>query len=254
MKFKNLRKSFPNKQKLQDMKNMQSSNATAKVDMLGDQSDILTQKKRLNIASFHNNIARFPLLDFIDCCVNKQYNSIIITGVLEDINSETIQEKWIILLSQYYKARGDESNNEKNQMIFRMQELRLRASIITMLLNSVGMIYSPTLIGILKDFDPAFCEFQFLEDSIDEDLQLIKNMELANDLEYTQLKEELEAQEPIANVKSVNPEEVFYDWVASYNEVFKTSHSVAKLTTMEYANNCKRLDKYISSQESQKIE
>ena len=113
------------------------------------------------------------------------------------------------------------------------------------------MIYSPTLIETLRGFDEAFLEFQFNEESIEDDLQLVKNMEQANELEYRQIKEELEAQEQVAGTGSnvVNGEEVFYDWVASYNEVFKTSHSVAKLSTMEYANNCKRLDKYISSQE-----
>ena len=171
--------------------------------------------------------------------VYKNYSFIFVNG---NPNEDEIQEKWIVLLSQYYKVRGDSQNNEKNELIFRMQELRLRAAIITMLLNSVGMIYSPTLIQTLRDFDEAFSEFQFTEDTINDDLQLIVNMEKMNEVEYRSLKEELESMEKVSGVTGINPEQVFYDWVASYNEAFKTSLCVENISTFTYANNCKRLD------------
>lgn len=251
--LRNLNGNFPNLLKLRGGKTTPLSDATVQTDTLGDQSSTPTVKSTelSNTVRFRDNISRLQLLDFIECCVHNKYDSIILDGKPTD---EQIGEAWLRLLSQYYIARKDDSNSTRNEILSRMNELRLRASIITMLLNSLGMIYSPKLIQTLKDYDPAFEQFTFSESTINDDLQLVKNMELNYDIEYGQLKDDLEALERNTRDKSGNQvvtgEQVFYDYVAAYNEVFKTGLSVDTMSTMTYANNCHRYDEYVQSMDS----
>lgn len=262
--LKNLNGNFPNLLRSRGGTATPSLSATAKTDTHGDPSDTPTLKNTepSNIApsdkpKFVTSIVRLPLTDFMECCVHGNFESIII-GVHVKPTKDEIGEAWIKLLSQYYQARQDESNNDRNEIIYRMQELRLRASIMTMLLNSIGMIYSPMLIKTLKTFDPVFEDFAFTESTINEDLQLVRNMEINYEIEYRQLKEDLERLEGQTKDKEGKEvsigEQVFYDYVAAYNEAFKTGLSVETMSTMTYVNNCHRYDEYVKQMDSNKIE
>ena len=258
--LRNLNGNFPNLLKLRGGKTTPLSDATAQTDTHGDQystpiakSMELSNTVPYNKPHFVTTITRLPLLDFMECCVQGKYDSIIL-GIHSKPTEDEISEAWLKLLSQYYAARKDDSNSTRNEILCRMQELRLRASIITMLLNSLGMVYSPKLIKTLKDYDEAFEQFAFTESTINDDLQLVKNMEINYEIEYRQLKDDLEAIERNTRDKSGNQvvtgEQVFYDYVAAYNEAFKTGLSVDTMSTMTYANNCHRYDEYVKSMDN----
>lgn len=234
LKFWSLKRNSQNTQNLQDIPHTQSSDATASQGTLGGQSNILIAKKT------QLSIARFKLLDFIDCCKG-------------DYSSLEKEEDWVEILSQYYTVRKDEENKERLELLCRMQYLRLRASIITMLLNSIDMIYSPSIIKTLKEFDDEFQQFEFSEDNVLECLQMIRNIEFNNDIEYTQLKSDLKKinekeGESVGDISST-----FYNWVSSYNEAFKTSHNVDNISVATYANICYRLEQYLNSQNTKDV-
>jgi hypothetical protein len=249
--LKNLKSSFRRKQKSAVGQATQSSNAIAKAGTLGD--PLNTQMQKNMELNFVQLISDLPMTLFIKCCL-KPYDlsNLIINKQVEFCDSKKLDNAWLNLLSQYNDVRKDERQKRLYEIRLRMQVLRLRAEIITLLLNSVGMIYLETIIDAIKSFDDEFSQFEFSEESIVEDLQCIKNIEINNEIEYQDLKKEFEEMEKDTVDKDGNKvktsEDVFYDYVFSYNEIFKTSFTLSSLSAMDYAKMCNRRDLYIESQ------
>ena len=206
----------------------------------------------LNIV-FVKTIGKFPLSSFISCCVDRDFSGIVVQG---KPNEAQIQEAWLVLLSQYHESRKDEKTREHIDLLWRMQQLKVRAEVINLLLNTLNLLPVKSLIDKIKELDSEFEQFEFSEESLQDDIQMVKNIEINNSIEYSQLKEQLNAFELLIGIKDKDgkliekeemKEDVFYDYVLSYNEIFKTSHSVDKLSTIEYAKMCYRHDKYIDN-------
>jgi len=234
---------------------MQSSNVLAKTDILGDQLNTQMSKNmvQLNIVQL---ISKLPLTDFITCCVDKVYDVLILDGGSRDGQEEAVNQGWVNLLGQYHDARKDEKTTQNIEIRSRIMHLRIRATIIGLLLDTVNMFYSKTLIDSIKKFDSEFEQFEFSEETIEQDLIFISNIEINNKIEYESALVELQEFEEKIGIKDKDgnyieksklTEQVFYDYVMAYNEVFKTSHSVDRLNTLEYARMCYRYEKYIES-------
>lgn len=266
----NLKRNFQRLLNWAGMKNMLSLNAIAKKDIVGDQSNILMQKStESNIAlpseekieepKFIEKISKLKLTSFIECCANNDYSSIVISGFP---NSEELELAWIKLLSQFLKARAEENNEIRNEIVSKMRHLELRNKILFLVLKTLEMFYSKVLIEEIKGLDEEFSQFEFSEESYENDIQLIKNIEINNDIEYKELQKQLEELEALEkpksedeeskNQKAPDKEQVFYDIIMSYNEIFSTSYSVDNLNTMEYARMCYRRDRYIMDAETNK--
>lgn len=259
-RFKNLKRNSENLQKSQGGTNMQSSNVLVKTDMLGDQFNTPTLKNTVqsNTLRLISRIALLPLTTFIRIICDKDFNLIVIDG---SPTEQELSDGWNSLMSQYYSARQDESKKEYQELVWRMQVLRVRAEIINLLLNSIGMIYSPTLIEAIKNLDEEFSQFTFADDTIDDDLECIRNIEKNNTVEYSSLSEELKLMEISLGFRDSDgnavecasiTEESFYQEVSTYNEVFKTSLSVENMSTMTFAINCKRWREHIERLNSEK--
>ena len=259
--MKNLKKNFQNWLKSLVGQNTQSSNVHAQMVTVGDQLDtqILKNSEQSNIVQhkleFIKSISKLRLLDFISCCIDNDFSSLIINGEIQD--SKQLNQCWINILSQYHEARKDERTIDHINLLWELQKLRERAQVINLLTNTIGFFYSKTLINAIKNYDSEFEQFEFSEETIENDLILISNIEINNEIEYRNLLEQLEEFEKSIGIKDKEGnkieaikanEQIFYDYVMSYNEIFKTSHSVTNLNTMEYARMCYRHDEYVKNQ------
>lgn len=212
-----------------------------------------------NIALFKvvESISKLTLVNFISCCIEKDLTPLIISGDLmgSEQEIEILNNAWINILSQYAEARNDETQKERKELVFRIKQLELRASVIGLILGSLEMFFFDKLIEIVKEYDEEFCQFEFSHESYLNDIAMIKNIELNNKIEHDELElqlQEIEKEETKKlggelGLSKTKLEQVFYDYVISYNEVFKTSHSVDRLNTLEYARMCFRHDEYVKN-------
>jgi hypothetical protein len=237
-KLKNLKSYLTNRRKLEDGKITQSSNVVASQDTLGDQSSI-QMLESMEQLSFVQSIRDVSLLTFIQCCVYGNYEGIVVTG---NPNEEEIYKAWCFLLSQYLVARSDNSVQEKLEVISKMKYLEFRIEWINAIVLSLHLRFTETIANELRD---AFPDFEFTEESFYNDIQLLKNMEIENKILYSELEDSLKLLNKDIQEKTKEQSEIdFYESVASYNRVFKTSEKVKDMNALEHAINCKAYEKY----------
>ena len=142
-----------------------------------------------------------------------------------------------------------------------MEFLKFRITWINAVMSSLNLSYTELISKELRDIFP---DFEFSKDSFYKDVVLVKNIEVQTRLTYSDLEDSLKMIEKKnkATLGSDNGEDKkqtneeleinVYDSVAAYNRTFKTSERVKDLNALEYAVNCRALDKYIEdSLESQ---
>jgi hypothetical protein len=198
---------------------------------------------------FVSAIRELPLSDFITCCAENDFSSIVFSG---NPTKEQVDVAWMQLLSQYYAVRQDPRTLEQWQSITEMQLLRVRMATVNALCESLRMVYSPVIVFQLHKMG---FDFPFTRETYLQELELVKNMEVQTRLDFESIQEHFAEQAKNSIDKDGNSvkqsEQIFYDYVDSYNECFKTSHSVDRMNTFEYANRCKRLDEHYKNLQTQ---
>lgn len=243
--LKYLRINLKNWHKLQDGQSSQSSSATAKTDMDGDQSNIQTLKstEQLNTVSpdVLSNIRDLPLLVFIQCCVYSNY-----TGL--NCALEVQEEVWLKLLSQFFVARCDTNINDKLSVMSEMEHLKFRIDWINVIIERIGVIYRKEYADELRE---VFSEygFEFTEESFASDIVLVKNIEVQSKIRHSELAESLKVLNEDVEKKTKEQKEIdFYESVESHNRIFSGSRRVSEMNALEYALCCKAIEKYIEDQ------
>ena len=180
------------------------------------------------------------LTDFIACCVDNDLHSIVISGQADE---EQLGNAWLHLLSQYYEARQDARANQHRELLGQLEALKIRAAVIEMLVEAYKCFPTQMIIERLREL--GYFDLQFTPETMDNDLMCIRNNEINYQIEHDNIKEELEQLSKGANDKATAGHKIFYDYVMSYNEAYKTTYTVDGLNAFEYALICHRLDEYI---------
>lgn len=190
-----------------------------------------------------SRIGKLALLDFITCCIDEDYTSLVLAG---QPTKDELDSAWLQLLSQYYEARGDKKQAEQMDLILKMQLIKVRAAMMHLLISSIEQVYSEVLVKRLQAY--GYETVTFSRETLKEDLQGVANAELQNKLEYEALAEQLQGligeDKP---GKKGQKGKIFYDYVRAYNKHFKTTYSVQTMSTLEYAYLCKDLDEELEN-------
>jgi hypothetical protein len=117
-----------------------------------------------------------------------------------------------------------------------METLKFRVSWINAIVSSLQLRFTETIANELRD---VFPDFQFTEESFDNDIQMLKNMEVSNKILYSELEDSLSLmQKDSEGGDKVTPEimeQNIYESVSAYNRMFNGSEKVKELNTLEYA-------------------
>lgn len=194
----------------------------------------------LNIIS---SISELPLNIFIDCVVHGKFERLIKSEYqyLTEENKVQIQDVWVDLLSEYYKAHG---NKEMNIQLDNQQ----KTSIYEMMVNVGTEILTIYEKGYNENIATAimslFPTLKLSEESYQRDLLMIRGQIGTFKAKIDQIQYEISHAAKKGNnnkAENVATVESFYETILAANEAWHTTYKVNDLTALEYALICKKL-------------
>lgn len=185
------------------------------------------------------SIADLKLRDFVKCCV---YNSLELLG---EGSEEERKEAFNDLISQFYKAKKDESILQRLQIIYQLEQIKARKIIIDALSEIMTVRYHE---GTAKKLKELYPQFSFSNETILEDLKKVSVGEIANKRTFERLTVQLEKMDAaIGHDESSSPEDKYASFVKRLMDINK--HEGVKydmdMSVLEYAIAEARLTEYI---------
>lgn len=165
---------------------------------------------------------------------------------------EQLLQCYYLILSKYQEIKADPQYIKRMRMIKKKSLLELNYATTV---NNAGILqkrYSPAAIEYMRKQYPMY---QFTEETLANDLDMVRKGEIANEIEYEELEKEIERMDAQGNSKVQTIEQQEKNYVAAVmgftNDAMKTSYDPFTITLLEYAVAENRLNDYIDNLKQQ---
>lgn len=245
LKLTKLKNWLTQRQKIVGLPGSLLSTELTKQDMDGEslEAPILSDLEPLDIVQ---SIKKLPLKDFIECCVNDNYE-LLIKGdkrALTPSDAIDLANRWATLILEFYDVSGDEKAIGFFKLTARRTAIMLRQKVISIAIETLKLYYVEAVAVELRNF----YKYPFTAETMDIDLKKVSSREIPFQIELDKINAEIEAiqKEQGIDAQKKSSEDGFYQTLLTYEQVAKVPvMDKENMSTYMYALYVKNLNKQL---------